>query len=98
MTKPKTRKGRPNHHYEHTITMGARCPACGSTAARILRVAATRPHPSPGPDGQPCTHTITRRVICTDCGQHRFQTTLENRPAEPKSDQPASKPAEKAKK
>lgn len=81
----KTTKGRPagsrTKNSPETTAELSRCPKCLSTE----RAAYTNRHEQAyaGLDGfnQPFTHIIRQRTHCLDCGQHRIDRSLENRPA-----------------
>lgn len=76
--KPSTKKGdgrprgRKDIPRDEVTVMVSRCKACGSTNREsykgrpiVQRVLGK------DPAGNPITHTIFRRTVCTDCGQAR---------------------------
>jgi len=59
----------------------SRCPKCGSTERTAYTGKHEQAYAGLDPFNQPFTHIIKQRTACVDCGQHRIDRTLENRPA-----------------
>lgn len=58
----------------------SRCHACGSTDQRKHGDRRVQEYAGVDSTGAPFTHIIRQRVECTACGQHRTDTSRENRP------------------
>lgn len=78
-------KGRPegsrNKSYPEALVEPSRCPKCGSTNRSAYLSKHEQTFAGLDASGQPYTHIIRQRTSCDDCGQHRIDRTLENRPA-----------------
>jgi len=73
-------KGSPNKDADIAPGKLTRCHACGSTERSKYTSRVTHAYRGTTPDGDPYTHIVWRRCICTDCGQHRVDKHHENRP------------------
>lgn len=84
MSAPVTPKGRPAGSRTKNSPVAdvelSRCPKCGSTNRAAYTSKNVQAFASLDSHGQPYTHIIRQRTSCTDCGQHRIDRTLENRP------------------
>lgn len=59
----------------------SRCPKCGSTERTAYTGKHEQTYSGLDPFNQPFTHIIRQRTACVNCGQHRIDRTLENRPS-----------------
>lgn len=84
-TKTTSPKGRPagsrTKNSPEVQAERSRCPKCGSTERTAYTSKHEQAYAGLDPAGEPFTHIIRQRTICVDCGQHRIDRTLENRPA-----------------
>ena len=81
--KPATKPGRPTGSRNKQLPVAeqqlSRCHGCSSTEKKSTGQSPVIQEYSGVYDGKPYTHIIRRRVVCTDCGQHRMDRNYENR-------------------
>ena len=74
--------GSPNQKLSQAEAKPSHCPKCGSARRGPYRAKQVQEfHSTDSATGEPFTHIIRRRTVCLDCGQHRVDRALENRPA-----------------